>query len=121
MYKRRKTVRLSQPAKDAATENWIWDYSLISFVALLIAAALSPVTLQGWHVIIVLHAAILPVAWWVDNAVLKWRRGRVLLTTYLVSGIIVTILIGLGKPTFLRLDYPAELKDHPEIEHLIPR
>lgn len=101
MYKRRKTVRLSQLPKDAAIENWIWDYGLISLVALLIASALSPVTLQGWHVILVLHAAILPVAWWVDNAVLRWRRGRVLLTTYLVSGII-------GNPDrFGQANFPA--------------
>ncbi len=46
--------------RDAGEERWLLKYAAAFFFALLISAAVSPVTMQGWHAVVALHAACIP-------------------------------------------------------------
>jgi hypothetical protein len=57
--------------------EWVRGYALTFFLTVVGASAISPVTIQSWHVIVALHAACLPVAFWVEESFMcevRWRR-----------------------------------------------
>lgn len=105
-----------------AGANWQWlrgrlarmrpgdfpaSYASAAFWTLLAAAAVSPITLQGWHAVILLPAALLPVAAWIDE---RWalgaqpsRRRAIAVATVAV---LCTLLLGFGHPMYARL--PAD-------------
>ncbi|HWP82548.1 MAG TPA: hypothetical protein VNN76_07825 [Bacteroidota bacterium] len=77
--------------------EWLMHYAGSTFVSLVISAALSPIVLQGWQVVIALHAATIPVIVW---GVSLWERRKsirsvgiplyvgvqILIIVFLVSG-----------------------------------
>lgn len=102
------------------SSNPVKLYSLMTFLGLLIAAALSPITLQGWHVIIALHAACVPVALGLIEGPTWLTRWRTYVTIVIsVLAVAINIALALGKPTFNKEAPPKELFDHPQIQELL--
>ncbi|MGB2867166.1 MAG: hypothetical protein WBD36_01845 [Bacteroidota bacterium] len=64
----------SEDEHQSKNGKWLRSYALGGFVSLVVSAALSPIVLQGWMVVIVLHAATIPVIAWADQ---KWSGERV--------------------------------------------
>ena len=84
------------------------------------AAALSPITLQGWQVIVALHAALLPVAAWLNYRIATDDRSlaRIGIAVATVS-IAVMATIGTGNRIFRPGGAPEELRrDYPGLRHL---
>jgi hypothetical protein len=85
--------------REGRPQEWLWlrSYALSGLVAVVISSALSPVTIQGWHLLIALPAACLPVAIWMDEV---WPSRRRLLWLLLVLFLFLRIpeiaVIGLG-------------------------
>ncbi len=46
---------------------WLRRYALAFLLAVVVSATISPVTIQAWHLIIALHAACIPVAFWLQR------------------------------------------------------
>lgn len=102
--------------------DWLWlrSYALAAFVSLGIASALSPVTIQSWHVLIVLPAACLPVALWLDEcwpAKKRWLRWALLL--FLLLRVPEVIVVGAGHQAY-RLDPNVEAKLQERQKTLLP-
>jgi hypothetical protein len=78
--------RRSREADRSAPEKWLAVYSWCGLAALMLAAGLSPITLQTWHVAIAAPAACLPVAAWIST---RWpfekRWVRVLVALFLMA------------------------------------
>jgi len=63
------SIRRGREADRPAPERWLSAYAWTALVALMLAAGLSPITLQTWHVFVAAPAASLPVAAWL---VARW-------------------------------------------------
>jgi hypothetical protein len=50
--------------------GWLRQYTTGGAICLFISAALSPIVLQGWQVVLMLHTAVLPVILWVEHVFL---------------------------------------------------
>lgn len=100
--------------------HWLRTYSLMAFASLLLSSALSPVTIQSWHVLIALPAAYLPVAVWFDEI---WPSGRRwlqrVLILFLLLRLPVIVLIGLGQEAY-RIDPDIAAKLQPRQRTLLP-
>jgi hypothetical protein len=108
-WRKKEEVAETSQATDPAFE-WFRFYAVNCFFALIIAAGLSPITLQGWMVIIALHAAMLPVAFWFHrqrDEARRWRRP--LLIGILVMQVVLIAVIGTGNSIFRRGALPDEL------------
>lgn len=103
----------------AGRYSWFERYAGYSLVALALAAALSPVTLQGWHVTIALLPASIPLACWIGER-MAGRAHRGAMIGYLLLGVVVVIVIGLGKPAFRKETLPSELDRFPAVAPLLP-
>ena len=98
-----------------AGADWVRRYALVMLGAVVVAAALSPVPLQGWHLVIALHAASIPTAVWLERAFARGGAQRVLGAVLVVLLVATSLLVGLGHPTYLRPDAAHEaLQDLPE-------
>jgi hypothetical protein len=102
--------------------GWLWlrSYAMAALVSLVIASALSPVTIQSWHVVIVLPAACLPVALWLDERWppgKKWLRWALLL--FLLLRVPQVIAVGAGHEAY-RLDPTIETKLQERQKTLLP-
>ena len=81
----------------AMAADWFRAYALWCLAALCGAAALSPVVLQGWHVLIAFHAACLPVAAWLSDSF--WRRTtpwRAAALTFVAIEVVAVLLLAFG-------------------------
>jgi hypothetical protein len=95
------TFRGKRPADHQQGEaaQWYRSYALATIVSLVICAALSPIVLQGWQIVIALHAAVIPTVlwaaqWWQGRRpVSAARLGYVLFALFEV-GVMITILSG---------------------------
>ena len=61
--------RKREPTVETAGEAWLRRYAGYSALTLVVSAALSPIVLQGWQVVVALHAALIPMVIWVNK---KW-------------------------------------------------
>ena len=106
-------------ARDATDAGWFRAYAWWTLVALGTAAAISPVPLQGWHVVIGFHAACLPVAGWLSEAF--WRRTapwRAAAAAFVALEVVVVLLLAFGHEMYrprsgeeiLRQDFPEEVR-----------
>jgi len=102
--------------------DWYRAYALALLVALLVAALSSPVLIQGWHALIALPAACLPVALWVST---RWRTAGPWLRTIMLLFILWRIpasLLLLGHPMYTQPSDP-NLPRHivpQELQGLLP-
>lgn len=112
-----------EPLQDLK-QRWLQSYALSMFVSLVIAAALSPITLQGWQVVIALHAATIPVILWAGH---KWYRSsfrqHCLMGGYVLVEAILVIALAYGHPIFRIPDsLPENMKTelHQNLLNIIP-
>ena len=87
----------SDNPRRAVAADWFRAYALWCLAALCGAAALSPVVLQGWHVVIAFHAACLPVAAWLSDSF--WRRNlawRTAALTFVAVEVTAVLLLAFG-------------------------
>ena len=81
----------------AKAADWFRAYALWCLAALCAAAALSPVVLQGWHVLIAFHAACLPVAAWLSDSFRRrataWRAAAL---TFVAVEVAAVLLLAFG-------------------------
>ncbi len=98
--------------QNSKESQWVRVYCLSVLTALVFSAGLSPMVLQGWQVVIALHAAAIPVAVWAAE---KWKTkvspGKYYLQTGIYSLLQITIMVVLfaGQSIFNR---SSELPDH---------
>ena len=83
---------------------WLRSYALCMLAAVALGAAISPVPVQGWHVLIVLHAASIPTAVWVSGAFGRGGYQRILGVAFIVLLVVTALLLGMGHPMYLRPD-----------------
>ncbi|MFI5264492.1 MAG: hypothetical protein ACHQM6_08260 [Candidatus Kapaibacterium sp.] len=100
--------------------DWLKKYVWYSFWALAASAGFAPVVMQEWHVIIALHAAIIPFAIFVFTKPPRWKKGPNLIVAYILFGVLLTVIIGLGKPTFRKDALPKEVTEMPITRSLFP-
>ena len=108
----------NRPAQDSApVDDWLWDYVRWGFVAMVISCMLSPVVIQGWHLLPAFPIACLPVAVWIDRIAWTskgWLRAATAAAVLLRLPVIGILLF--GHPTFNRqIPVPASLLE------IIPR
>jgi hypothetical protein len=82
---------------------------------------LAPITLQSWHVIIALHAAIIGFAIWAANQSEQRPNFWKYFAAYSLTAISIAIIIGLGKPAFRKTELPREVEAMPEVARLLPQ
>jgi hypothetical protein len=82
--------------------DFLDSYALLAWLVALLSALASPVSPMGWHLLVALPAACLPVAAWAGEAFAspqpRWRRTAAL--ALVVLPIPVIALIGLGHPIY---------------------
>jgi hypothetical protein len=104
-----------RPEDHQVTESaqWMRSYAIAIFFAIIISAALSPITLQGWQVVIALHAAIIPVVVWAIQVWKQKRSARTVLISAIVYAafeIAIMLTIVSGQSIYNRTsDLPNEL------------
>ena len=81
--------------------EWLRAYAGWCLAALCAAATLSPVPVQGWHVVIAFHAACLPVAAWM-HAAFRSRAPlpRAAAATFILLEVVVVLLLAFGHPMY---------------------
>ena len=81
--------------------EWLRAYAGWCLAALCAAATLSPVPVQGWHVVIAFHAACIPVAAWI-HAAFRARSPlpRVAAATFILLEVVVVLLLAFGHPMY---------------------
>jgi hypothetical protein len=102
-----------------AKGQWLRLYAFWALVSLVVSSALSPIVLQGWQVVIALHAATLPVVIWGSQ---KWFRnaGRqyIVIGAYVATAVVIILTLAFGHPIFRIPDsMPADLNK--ELTHNI--
>lgn len=96
-------------------EKWIHNYALSFFVAVIISSAMSPITLQGWMLVVTLPALMLPVMFffnrYFDSTIAKRNRHlKVIVMGYAILQIGMMLYIAEGKFIFNRdAKYPVEI------------
>ena len=80
---------------------WLRAYAGWCLAALCAAATLSPVPVQGWHVVIALHAACLPVAAWMHAAfTTRTFLPRAAAASFILLEVVVVLLLAFGHPMY---------------------
>ncbi len=78
------------------------SYLLAVLVAHLAFVGVSSVTPQGWHMLVALHAASLPVALFLAPALTRAPRwARATLWLFLLTRLPIVVLLGLGHPMYV--------------------
>ncbi len=123
-----RTARANSGREPLDDPAWLRAYAFAFFVAVVGGSAISPVTIQGWHVVIALLAALIPVAFLVQHALDSTRRAwRVAALAFLVVQICVSLLVASGNTMFMgRLEPPIYDPAFPEsvkpyVSHKGPR
>ena len=105
--------RRHQSAAGTDDERFLGRYALLAFAALVLAAGLAPETLQGWHCLVMLHAACLPVAMWIAHGLERpagdrgHRLWRVVIVVFLALRLPVVALVAVGHPMYRPPGDPA--------------
>lgn len=117
-FRRPGLVRVKAGA-DGGGEAWLSRYAGMTLVAVIAAAALSPVVVQGWHVVIALPAATIPVALWIAHLWpprATWLRWALVL--FVILRVPEALVIGFGHEIYRRerLRFPVGER----VESVIP-
>ena len=93
--------RQSGQSHFSSDQRFLARYSGFMLTSMLVAAMLSPVSPQGWHLLIVLVAACVPIAIWIDSPRLprsSWVRTLIIVFVFLRIPII--LLVGSRHPFY---------------------
>jgi hypothetical protein len=106
--------------------QWIRGYTISMLISLVCAAALSPIVLQGWMVVIVLSSAVIPVSVWICyhlSVKLSSYKLKLGLVLYALFEIAIMLILVSGMPIFNRTsDLPDAIDPHRDslLIHYIP-
>ncbi len=105
--------RRSGVGGEASTDGreWVWHYTVSTVAAIGIVAIVAPAPLQGWHLIIALPAACIPVASWLEANLLadrRWRRG--LAASFIALQVVVVLVAGFGNPAYRKPSDPQAIE-----------
>ena len=89
-FRRRPSPDPDGPDRSGSPADWLRAYAGWCFAALCASAVLSPVPVQGWHAVIALHAACLPVAAWMRDA---FRSSSLLPRTVAVAFVLLEVVV----------------------------
>jgi len=114
--------RRPDESTESSVREWYRHYTLAMFLAVLVSASMSPVLIQGWHVLIALPIACLPVADWIAH---RWPTAgsslRAIIVLFVLWRIPASLLL-LGHPMYAKPASP-ELPRHiapTELRVLLP-
>ncbi len=116
-FRRDPSFDPSDNPQRALAADWFRSYTLWCLAALCGAAALSPVVLQGWHVVIAFHAACLPVAAWLSDSFrrrnLAWRAAAL---TFVAVEVTAVLLLAFGHEMYRpRAGEEIRQQDFPDV------
>jgi hypothetical protein len=102
IWRRRPELRFARFPADGSKREWVLGYARWVFIASLISFALSPSTIMMWHALIALHAAVLPVVFWVERL---WRTRpatRIRLAVAVYAALLFVVMVGMafGSPLY---------------------
>ena len=119
----RSAFRAAGDPEAVSADDWFRAYAALCLVAMCASVAVSPVPVQGWHVVIALHAACLPVAAWLRAA---FEGGsvlrRVVAGSFVLLQVAVVLSLAFGHPMYQPLSGERLLdQDLPEaVRAIIP-
>ena len=123
-FRRHPSFDPDDPDRRRSSADWLRAYAGWCLAALCAAAAISPVPVQGWHVVIALHAACLPMAAWMHAAF----RGtsplpRAAAAAFVLLEVVVVLLLAFGHPMYRPVSGDELVRqDLPDaVRALIPR
>ncbi len=97
----RSAARAADAPGAVSPDDWFRAYAGWCLVALVASAAVSPVPVQGWHVVIALHAACLPVAAWLRAAFGGASAPRrALAASFVLLQVAVALALAFGHPMY---------------------
>ena len=100
-FRRHPSFEPDDPDRRRPQADWLRAYAGWCLAALCAAATLSPVPVQGWHVVIAFHAACLPVAAWLHAA---FRAPspflRAAAASFVLLQVVVVLLLAFGHPMY---------------------
>ncbi len=122
-FRRRPSGGAEDTADRASPATWFRAYAWWCLVAMCAAAAVSPVPVQGWHIVIAFHAACLPMAVWLQAAF--WGSSSLLRTmaaSFVILEVVIALLLAFGHPMYRPLSGDELIRqDLPDgIRRLIP-
>lgn len=97
-------VRFLRRSMSTPEQSFARLYSAALLAAHVAAMAFSSVTPQGWHLLVLLHAACLPVALWLAEPSPPSRALRSAAAAFAVLRLPIVLILGLGHPMY---DRPA--------------
>jgi hypothetical protein len=92
----------------SVNEKWLRDFCLYVFISLVISSAMSPITLQGWMTVILLHACSVPMIFLGSKLMDKTKYFNAIIISYAIVQIAVILYIGFGQPKFNEVDKPND-------------
>jgi hypothetical protein len=124
VWRRRPRLRFARFPDPGSSREWVLGYVRWTAVAAVIAFSLSPSTITMWQGFIVMHAAVLPMVFWMQAL---WRTswsGRVRVAAVVHAVVLVFLLLGMcvASPMYRRggrehLYLPVRAM-HPMLERL---
>lgn len=111
-------LRQASPTRPA--EQFLQSYARVALVCALVAVGLSPATVQGWHLLIILPAAAISLAVWLEEGLRRSRPGtRTLLWGLISLQLVLVVLLGLGHPMYEKAQ-PGDCLPRPRVAELRP-
>ena len=99
-FRRHPSFEPDDPDRTSSAE-WLRAYAGWCLAALCVAATVSPVPVQGWHVVIAFHAACLPVAAWIHAAfTARSPLPRAAAAGFVLLEVIVALMLAFGHPMY---------------------
>ncbi|MFC1475528.1 hypothetical protein ACFLQW_00820 [Candidatus Zixiibacteriota bacterium] len=96
-----KKAWAERAAAGKQAEQWIGQYVLMALLAMFVSAGLSPVTVQGWHVILILPAACISGAYWMYRKMDSGKNiYRWIIIAVIVLRVPLAVAIGYGHPRY---------------------
>lgn len=85
----------AKPNQQSDNVKWLNSVVVVSFCSLLIACAISPVTILYWHTIIIFHVSLLPIIWFFSQSnYQKWAYSFTTIFALLTVVLIPLLAIG---------------------------
>jgi len=127
LWRRGRRLWRAKLAAGRPDREWLKGYARICFVSAVIVFSLSPTTVMMWQGLILFHAAILPVIFWL-GALARSRRASWVskgIWIYAAAEIVLLVAIAFGNPQYRcggrthRTDFSFNLRyDHPMLHEL---
>jgi hypothetical protein len=82
--------------------NFLYSYVIATFIAFIVIGLISPMTIQGWHLVVALPAVCIPVAAGIESLLRRAPNRLGLLTLVVLFQIAMALALGLGHPMYAK-------------------